>query len=50
VLIVTALRDEETIKRIDEYRSEGRFPSRMEAIRNVIRIGLATIDRQRKKP
>lgn len=46
---ISAYLDEETLKRIDDYRWDKRFPSRMEAIRDVIRIGLQKIECQRRK-
>ena len=39
--------DEELLERIEDYRYENRIPMRSEAIRNLIKIGLKEIKRNK---
>ena len=44
----TVIVDKEMLKRIDDYRFENRFPSRSAATLELIRLGMETIEQQRK--
>lgn len=41
--------DEELLKRIDDYRFGNRFPSRSEALMEIIRRGLESIEAEQKQ-
>ena len=40
--------DEEMLKKIDDFRFENRFPNRTQATLELIRIGMETIEKQKK--
>lgn len=44
----TVIVDPETLKLIDDYRFENRFPSRSTATLELIRIGIKTLTEQNK--
>jgi hypothetical protein len=44
----TVIVDEETLKQIDDFRFENRFPSRSSATFELIRIGMITLKEQKK--
>jgi len=43
----TVIVDEETLKRIDDFRFENRYPSRSAATLELIRIGIAELSKQK---
>ena len=44
----TVIVDDETLKEIDDYRFENRFPSRSAATLELIRLGMKTLKDQEK--
>lgn len=45
----TVVVDEETMRRIDDFRFENRYPSRSAATHVILRLGLDAIERQQRE-
>ena len=45
----TVIVDEEMLKRIDDFRFENRYPSRSAATLELIRLGMAQLEKEREE-
>ena len=46
----TVIVDKETLRRIDDFRFENRYPSRSAATLELIRLGIEVLEKQQRAP